>query len=183
MDYVTSNVTLIINFIAAANFIICLSAACCYLALTRKATEFVFVAFGVVLLDVIHQLMRYELKKYFGCQECLEVVNALWFMGYALTDLILILVLNFIFSKNRMLKDKASQIIIYCYLAMSFIQIATYVERVYTNAEAFTYLYQVIIPIINLGVTFVLCGFVLKLVLLKLGKGFLFFYMSIGGNK
>lgn len=179
MDYLTLNISIIINFIAASNFLLCLGAACCYLAITRKATEFAFVSFGVVILDVIHQAMRYELKKYFDCQECLEVVNALWFMGYALTDLILILILNTIFSKYRLLKDKASSYVIYCYMLMALIQIATYIERIYTDAEMFMYLYQVAIPIINISITFALCGLVLRLILLKLGKGFLLFYTSI----
>jgi hypothetical protein len=182
MDDLTISSIRFIDWVAGSTLLLNLTAAIIYCVCTRKVTQFVLVSFGVVLLGVAHQVIRFLLKKTFQFEEYLDVINLLWYTSFALTDLVFVSLVIYFSNIKRLLKDRVSNIVLLGYMVMAAIQLARYIERTYFNSDVLLSVYTGFIPIINVCITLIILGFVLKVLVYKVGSWALFLYLSVRGE-
>jgi hypothetical protein len=181
MDDLTITSIRFIDWVAGSTLLLNLIAAIIYCVCTRKVTQFVLVSFGLVLLGVAHQVIRFALKETFQFEEYLDVINLLWYTSFALTDLVFVSLVVYFSNTKRLLKDRVSNIVLLGYMAMAAIQLVRYTERTSFGSDVFLFVYTTCIPVINVCITLIILGFVLKVLVYRVGSWALFLYLSIRG--
>jgi hypothetical protein len=179
MDEFTISSIRFIDWVAGCTLLLNLTAAVIYCVCTRRVTQFLLVSFGVVLLGVTHQVIRFFLRKTFQFEEYLDVINLLWYASFAVTDLVFVSVVVHYSNKKSLLKDRASNIILSGYMMMAAIQLARYTERTYFNSDVLLSAYTDFVPVINVCITLIILGFVLKMIVYRAGSWALLLYLSI----
>jgi hypothetical protein len=181
VDVLTISSISFINWVAGCTLLLNFAVAIIYCACTRRVTQFLLVSFGVVILGMVHQAIRFLLKKTFQFEDYLDVINLLWYTSYALTDLIFVTIVVYFINKKKLLQDRVSNIVLIAYMVMAAIQLLRYMERIYFSSDFLLSVYTGGVPAINVFITLVMCGFVLKVFAYKTGNWALFLYLSIRG--
>lgn len=148
-----------------------LAALILYTLAVKRITFFSFVLVGLLLIDVLHQGIAIYLRSFLSDERSLSFVFHAWYISFAFTDFLFFLsglYLAKVFGSDI---DRASQFILYTYLALGVIQMLRFAERLFTDVNLMAWLYSEGIPLTNLVVTAFVIGYVIRVTFVSLRHG------------
>lgn len=131
-----------IDFIAHFTLGLNILAFSIYCVCVRRVTAFTYVVGMIILLNLFHQWLRFAISGFFHYEDYLYFVNLAWYLSFALTDLAVIYVcLNYIIKKE-LLRDRASDFVLFCYLFMALLQIVRFFDRIVIETDMLGFVYS-----------------------------------------
>jgi hypothetical protein len=126
-----------------------------YLLSVRKVTAFAIIVSSSIVLDFIQQWIRFELKNLFHLTDYLFQINAAWYLGFALTNTIFIVLMIQVFKRVNLLRDTASEFLIICYMFMTALQVFRFLDRIVFDTDLIGFIYKCSITTTNVVVAIV----------------------------
>lgn len=122
--------------------------------LSRKSS-FEPVLFFTLVLAGLHVAWEILLGSLFSNQEIKDLVRALWYLGFALSDWALIFAALWAIKRFSLTRHYGTDTILVSYAIMGVLQITRYYDRYILETNALEYVYKNGIPAINTIITFV----------------------------
>ncbi len=145
-----------------------LAALILYTLAVKRITFFSFILIGLLLIDVLHQGIAIYLRSFLSDERSQSFVFHAWYISFAFTDFLFFLCGLYLAKVFNSDIDRASQFVLYTYLALGVIQILRFAERLFTDTNLMAWLYAEGIPLTNLVVTAFVIGYVGKVTFLSL---------------
>lgn len=134
-----------------------------YLLCVRKVTAFAIIVSSSIVLDFIQQWMRLKLQSLFHLTEYLFEINTAWYLGFALTNTLFVVLMMQVMKRVNLLRDRVSEFLIICYMFMTALQIIRYVDKLILNTDLIGFIYKTSITTTNVVVAIVVLLYSLKL--------------------
>lgn len=131
-----------------------LIACMAYIIRFRTADTFVYMCVGILVLTPIHIVYEKQLLELATDPEYRALVRNIWYIGYALTNVLLVTAVVLISKKEGLKFDYASRLMATSFLTLAVIQVVRYIDRIVIETDLLGVAYSIAIPTINLGVTF-----------------------------
>lgn len=131
-----------------------LTACMAYIIRFRTADTFVYLCVGVLVLTPIHIVYEKQLLELATNPDYRALVRNIWYIGYALTDVLLVVSVVYIAKKEKLKFDYASRLMAISFLALATVQVVRYIDRIILETDVLGAAYSIAIPTINIGVTF-----------------------------
>lgn len=138
-------------------------------------TSYSLVMVLVITLDVIHRQIEAAVMPLFGVEEYKSIIGVLWYMSFAITDLILVAVAAFAIRKFDLFRDRASAILLFAYMFLACVQMFTFFDTSIAKAYILYDFYPTLVVSSNVFVSVVACCYALRAVLIRLNSTLLFF--------
>lgn len=144
---------LIRDFIQHYGLYMQMVACLAYIWRFRVIDAFTYICAGILILTPLHVVYGKTLLELAQNEEMRGLVRNLWYLGFALTDVLLVVVIAHISKKERLKLDFPTKALMFIYLLLAAIQLIGYVDQVITKTDYLANFYMVSIPVINLIVT------------------------------
>lgn len=151
-----------LSFIADYTLALNVLALGVYTFAVKRLTAFNLVVSGGILLGVIHAFIADGLGSLFGVEEYAQAVTLAWYFSFAFTDLALVIGAKHFIARYALLKDKASSLLIYCYMLLAVMQIARFADREILSTDSLGALYKSGVVSMNIFMTLIVCMFAVK---------------------
>lgn len=135
-----------------------------YMMNFRRADTFVYLCVGILLLTPAQYLFEQYLLDLAVYPENQAMVRNLWYVGFALSDMVFIVVVALIARAQKLQFDLASKILAFSFISMAWIQLIRYVDRIMMETDVLGQFYSTSIPSINIMVTIVIVVFSLGMI-------------------
>ncbi|MDM7861138.1 hypothetical protein QTP81_11065 [Alteromonas sp. ASW11-36] len=156
------------DYIQEYGLYIQLFACMAYILKFRAADTFVYMCIGILLLSPLHILYQNQLLALAQNEEYRGLVRNLWYFGFALTDIMMVLIVIGLSKRDNLKFDTASKVMAGAFITMAVIQILGYIDQVVTETDYLADFYMTSIPLINIGVTIVIFSTALAAVLVSM---------------
>ena len=170
------DITQIRDFIQSYGLYMQTLAFIAYILHTRKTTAFFYSLLFVILFTTVHFVLEKQLLTMGHNPIHEQLVYNIWYLGAAYTDALLIILVIYICKKKALAIDTVSRMILLSYFCLGAMQIARYLDRIIIESDILGSLYSIIVPTINVGITLLVCVYVLFLI------GVRFVNSNIDGN-
>lgn len=140
-----------------------------YTVSVSRITAFNLVLFAAIILHIVHSHITRSLIPLFGVAEYYSVINYVWYLSFAITDLVMVLVCCQLITRYKLLKDRASSFMIIMFVWLAFLQVSRLAIRewgfdfggdIYKNSVVFT----------NIAITLLPCVMAMRVALVRTGK-------------
>lgn len=126
---------------------------------------FFYCSLLVILVGLTHFLIENQLQVLGQNPRYEQLVYNLWYLGFASTDALFILLTIYISQKKQLVIDSVSRMLMISYFCLGSMQVARYFDRIIIETDWLGNIYSVVIPTINVGITFIVCSYVISLAL------------------
>lgn len=133
----------------------------------------IFIAFPLVAplmcaTSLLHLGIEFASRMLWSSESTLALGSAIWYLGFALTDFLFVVVTVLVCRKYSLKRDSLSVFILIAFFMMGFIQVTRYCDRyiIQTNALGDFYTYSILI--LNLMTTVGTSLFALKFLAIAL---------------
>ena len=120
-----------------------------YILFVLKRDSFVIVIGLSIVLSFIHQSFDFWLMQFAQIEENKKLAADLWYLGFAASDFIFVFCCYKVIDALRELPTVATAFYLNCYLALGFVQLARYADRILLKTDVLGGMYQAAIPAIN----------------------------------
>ncbi len=127
-----------------------------YTAIVRKLTSFNVLLILLLFLTYLQFYWDVTISKHFGREDISDLITALWYLGFGISDFIFVVLSCFIIRKNHLETNTPIRMIIYSYIALGVVQVITYLERFIFSTKNLYYFYEYAIPTVNASVTVII---------------------------
>ena len=139
-----------------------------------KVTSFSVVMLLVVLLDILHKYLSSILRPMFNNPVYQDVIGLYWYMSFAITDLLMVLLAAYLINKFKLLRDWVSFIILGLYVVLAMTQALNFYFTWVLEWMILYYHYPAIVTTCNTAVSILAMTFVLRVFLVRSGSVLLF---------
>ncbi len=153
-----------LNLIGNSALLINLVALVIYQFIVQKRTAFSVILMMVCVLDIAHTLYQVQIEKLYNIEAYEDLVSALWYLGFAFTNLIFVYLGIKICTKQRLTTDRVSSFILLSYFFLAIVQLARYADRYIIETDVLAGAYRVAVSTLNVGVTVMVVVFVFTVV-------------------
>jgi hypothetical protein len=121
----------------------------------KRFTPFSFLLIGVIVLEAIQLNLEFYLFGQFWDYSQYHLLYVYWYLGFALTDTVFVVVSIMLYHKFSLRLDWASRCIMTIYSVMAGLQLIRFVDRAFKDTAFIETLYQNGIPLLNLLVVLI----------------------------
>jgi hypothetical protein len=125
-----------------------------------QRSAFVSILLLVVALQLLHMWYQPYLMNNLAKRLSKEDIRTLWYMGFAVTDFLLVWLAVSYCSIKNMARDKVSNFILGIIAVLGVIQMVRYADRVFIGTDALGGVYKAAIPALNFSVSFMAIAYV-----------------------
>jgi hypothetical protein len=119
-----------------------------------QRSAFVSILLLVVVLQLLHMWYEPYLMDNLAKKMSKEDIRTLWYMGFAVTDFLLVYLSVTYCSIKNMVRDKVSNIILINIALLGVIQMVRFADRVLIGTDLLGEIYKIAIPTLNFSITF-----------------------------
>lgn len=124
-----------------------------YLGFFRVFNSFVCVMSASIVVCCVHYVYEKFLLDLSRYEEYRDLVVILWYNGFAITDVLLVVFVVRTCNLKGVEMDVVTKMICLSFLALAFIQIARYFDRIIIGTDKLGFLVHTGIPTINTSIT------------------------------
>jgi hypothetical protein len=125
-----------------------------------QRSAFVSILLLAVALQLLHMWYQPYLMDNLAKRLSNQDIRTLWYMGFAVTDFLLVwLAVSYCNIKN-MVRDRASNFILINIAVLGCVQMVRYADRVLIGSDVLGAFYKAAIPTLNFSVTFIAIAYV-----------------------
>ena len=136
-----------------------------YLFLVSRKTAFAIVLLFACVLGVLHIFWEMFLFKLLHINELRPIVASLWYVGFAATDFVYVMLAVSFCNKMNLTRDLICNFILFTYLVLGILQVLRYLDRIIIQTDVLGVLYKNLIPSLNLAVSTAAIFYLIKVVL------------------
>ncbi|WP_100642979.1 hypothetical protein [Alteromonas facilis] len=158
------NLATVQDFIQQFGLYMQLMACLAYILNFRRVDTFVSLCVGILLLTPSQFLFERYLLELAIEPTNKEMVRNLWYIGFAISDMVFVAIVALIAHFQNLKFDFTSKILAFSFLGMAWIQLFRYVDRIVIETDMLGEFYRASIPAINISVTIVIVVFTLGMI-------------------
>ncbi len=155
-----ADLVLIRDFIQTYGLYLQLIALIAYVIYVRKNDAFFYSLSLVIVFSFVHYMLEKELMILGQNPQFERLVYNAWYLGFAYTDAVLVILLIYITHKKKLKIDSASRMIMISYVSLGVMQILRYLDRIILEADKLGAIYSIVVPTINISITVAACAYV-----------------------
>jgi hypothetical protein len=154
------DISLIRDFIQTYGLYMQIFAFIAYSIYAKTTSAFFYCLLLVIIFTPIHFYLEKELLILGQIPKYEQFVYNGWYLGFAYTDAMLVILAVYICRKKALFIDSASRMIMISYFCLGVIQVIRYLDRIILESDSLGEIYGILVPTINIGVTLLSCTYV-----------------------
>lgn len=127
-----------------------------YASVVTRINSFTVLLAGATILEILHLSVSTYLHRLFGIEEFAYAVFHLWYLTFAITDFLLVFFVLYLCKKLNSPLQLGSKVVLSLFFFLGWVQVASYLERLYLSSAFLDPFYRSGIPVVNGIITAVL---------------------------
>jgi hypothetical protein len=122
-----------------------------------KRTAFMSVLLFVVILQLFHMWYENYLIGVLAKSLDKNTIRLFWYMGFAVTDFLMIVCAVSYCKFTDVVRDKASNLILINVATLGAVQMIRYADRILIGTDILSPIYKLAVPVLNFSITVTIC--------------------------
>ena len=135
-----------------------------YIMNFRRIDTFVYLWVGILLITPSQYVYELYLLELAIQPENQALVRNIWYIGFAISDMVLVAIVALIARAQKLKFDFASNILAFSFISMAWVQLVRYVDHIMIETDVLGQFYSASIPTIHIMVTIVIVVFTLVMI-------------------